>query len=101
MVRCSTFRRSRNHLRSLLRKKKTSKATGGRLSADCSWLFPPCYSFGSYGHEIEEKTIDKEENRCGKIKGRQIREDSQPPQPASCGRTQFQPRTGNPAQTVR
>src|SRR6266849_679489 len=56
MIQCSTSRPSRKHLRKSLLKKKISAAIGGRLFADCSRLFPPCYSFGSYVHETEEET---------------------------------------------
>src|ERR1700687_1536968 len=51
-IRCSTSRRLRKHLRSFPPKKKISAAIEEKLSADCSRLFAPCYSFGSYGHEI-------------------------------------------------
>jgi hypothetical protein len=43
--------------------KKISAAIEERLSANCWRRFPPCYSFGSHGHEIEEKTIAEEEIR--------------------------------------
>src|SRR5204863_10082238 len=66
MIRCFTSLPSGKLLRRFPRKKKISAVTGGRRSADCSRHFPPCYSFGSYGHEIEEETA-KEETGFSKI----------------------------------
>ena len=68
MIRFSTSLPLGRHLRNFLLKKKTILATEGRLSADFLRLFRPCYSSGSYGYEIEEKTIHQEENYAGKIK---------------------------------
>src|ERR1700745_3213674 len=85
MIRCSTSLLSGKHLRSFLLKKKISTAIGERRSADCSRLFPPCYSFGSHGHEIEEKTSDQEEIRSGKIESSEIHEDRQGCQASACG----------------
>src|SRR6266404_2064003 len=84
-IRCSTSLPWRKHLRSFPPKKKISVAIGGRLSADCSRLFPPCYSFGSYGHKIEEKPINEEEICSGKSASSEIREDGQGCQAGSCG----------------
>src|SRR5260370_2857801 len=66
-IRYSTSLPSRKPLRKFLRKKRICAAIEEKLSADCSRLFPPCYSFGSYGYEIEEKNIE-EEVFTGKIK---------------------------------
>src|SRR5437016_2609451 len=86
MIRCSASRPSRKHLRSFLPKKKISAAIVGKPSGDCSRLSRPCYSFCSYGHEIEEKTIDEETICPGKIESREIREDNQGCQDgARCG----------------
>src|SRR5260370_2694377 len=98
-IRCSTSLPWREHLRSFPPKRKTSVAIGGRLSADCSRLFPPCYSFGSYVHEIEEKAIDEEETRSGKDKSSEIREDRQGCQAGSCGGNGCEARSGNPGET--
>src|SRR5713226_9497431 len=88
--------RSRKHLRSSLLKKKISAAIGGTLSADCSRLFPPCYSFGCNGQEIEEKKIDEEEIRSSKIEGSEVCEGCQA---GSCGGNGSQARSGNPRET--
>src|SRR5258708_5549773 len=96
-IRCSTFRRSEKHLLSFLRKKKISAVTEERLSAGCSRLFPPCYSFSSYGREIKEKTIE-EKVRSGKAKGGEINKVSQG---GSCGGKRTPPPGGNPPQTRR
>jgi len=64
-IRCFTSLLCRKRLRRLQPKKRTCGATEAKLSADCSRHFPPCYSSGSYGHEIETKTI--EEVLSGKI----------------------------------
>src|ERR1700687_2106744 len=84
-IRFSTSLLSRKLLRNFPPKKKICAAIGERLSADCSRLFPLCYSFGSYAEEIEEKTIDEEEICCGKIKSSEIRKDRQDCQAGSCG----------------
>src|SRR5260370_2317358 len=98
-VRCSTSLPSRKHSRSFPRKKKISAAIGGRLSADCSRLFSPCYSFGSYDHEIEENAIDEKETRSGKDKSSEIREDRQGCQAGSCGGNGSEARRGDPGET--
>jgi len=63
---------------------KNQRSHRGRLSADCSRLFPPCYSLGSYGDEIEEKTIVEEETRSGKNESSEIPEERQDWQAGSC-----------------
>src|SRR6266436_3757243 len=83
-IQCSTSLPWRKHLRSSPPKKKISAAIEGKLSADCSRLFPPCYSLGSYGDAIDEKTID-EETLSGKIKSSETRKDSKDCQAGSCG----------------
>src|SRR5260370_36217992 len=98
MIRCFTSRRSRKHLRSSLLKKKISAAIGGTLSADCSRLFPPCYSFGCNGQEIEEKKIDEEEIRSSKIEGSEVREGCQA---GSCGGSGTPTRRGHTRGTGR
>ncbi len=85
MIQCSTSRPSRKHLRKSLLKKKISAATGERLSADCSQLLPPCYSFGSYVHETEEKTVRKEETGFAKSETSEICKGSQALQAGACG----------------
>ena len=62
-IRCSTSLPLGKHLQNFLPMKKISAAIEERLSANCWRRFPPCYSFGSHGHEIEEKTIAEEEIR--------------------------------------
>src|SRR5216684_1959442 len=101
MIRYSTSRPSREHLRKSLVKKKIRAATGGRLSADCSQLFPPCYSFGSYVLEIEEKTNDGEQICSGKIESGETPEDSQGCQAGSCAGNGSEASGSDPGKTGR
>ncbi len=100
-IRCSTSRHLRKHLRSSPPKKKIISAIEGKLSADCSRLFAPCYSFGSYAHEIQEETIEEEATCSGKIKSGEIRENSQACQVRSCSGNGSEARGGNPRETGR
>jgi len=61
----------------------------------------PCYSFGSYAHEIQEETIEEEATCSGKIKSGEIRENSQACQVRSCSGNGSEARGGNPRETGR
>src|SRR5438552_7676759 len=96
MIRCSTSQPSRKHLRSFPPKRKINAAIGGRQSGNCSRLFPPCYSFGSYGHEVEEKTIEEEETCSAQIENR---EDHQISKTGACDGNGSQAGSRYPRQT--
>src|SRR5713226_382697 len=98
-IRCSTSLPLGKHLPNFPPKKKISAAIEGRLSANCWRRFPPCYSFGSYGHEIEEKNIAEEKACGGKIKRKEIREDGRGRQAGACGGNGPEARGGNPRKT--
>src|SRR2546421_8351302 len=89
-IQCSTSLPSEKLSRRWPRKKKISAATGERRFADCSWLFPPCYSLGSYGQEIEEET------GFSKIENSESREISKGCQDDPCGRNRSPARSRNP-----
>src|SRR2546430_17475272 len=89
-IQCSTSLPSEKLSRRCPRKKKISAATGERRFADCSWLFPPCYSLGSYGQEIEEET------GFSKIENSESREISKGCQAGSRGGKRSQTRGGQP-----
>src|SRR5215472_4424041 len=72
-IRCFTSIPSRKLSRNFRRKRKTGIAIAERPLRSCSWHFPPCYSLGSYGDEVEEKEIGEKKIRSGK---REAREES-------------------------
>src|SRR5437660_11583343 len=59
MIRCSTSLPSEKLLRRSPRKKKVSAATGERRFADCSRLFPPCYSLAPMATKSKKKPAKK------------------------------------------
>src|SRR2546429_2896568 len=59
-IRCFTSSPSRKPSRNYRPKRKTAIATAERPFASCLSHFPPCYSLGSYGDEIEAKEIGEQ-----------------------------------------
>src|SRR5207244_9535096 len=73
---------SRKPSRNYRPKRKTAIATAERPFASCLSHFPPCYSLGSYGDEIETKEIGEQKTPSCKREAREESSQSAEARPA-------------------
>src|ERR1700674_4552473 len=101
MIRCFTSLPRYKISRSYPRMKKTSTVIGGRLSASCSPFFPPGYSFGPKGCQIEERASGEEKGSPSKTEGGKAGQEIKSGKACASGRNRSEASSGDPGETGR